>query len=385
MLLVFSGCTDDGGEQKSTKPFEVNHKGTIRAKELQYLLSISGLTDVPAAQLQYDVDVYALAYPSTYKSEPITASGLLLVPKAAAQVGVISFQRGTMILQSEAPSLQPLSSYNTIVYAALASTGRMTLVPDMIGFGASKEIFHPYYLEEPSANAVVDMIQAAKKFAEQEQLKLDGKLLLAGYSQGGYITLAAHKAIEAKPLEGLNLQASFPAAGGYDLTHLQSYFTAQRSYSQPFYLAFLAYAFQQYYEKPELLKLIFSEPYASRIPSLMTGTKSPGAINASLTTDMETLFTREFKAGAGSANYEALKTLFERESPIDFVPRIPIHFYHGTADLTVPEENTIETIRRLRENGASDEIITYTPLPGENHSSGILAYIREVLKKAESM
>src|SRR5690606_25925463 len=99
-----------------------------------------------------------------------------------------------------------------------ASAGYATFIPDYLGYGASTQILHPYYNERYSAMAVIDMIKAGKIFCKNEDIPVSDKLFLAGYSEGGYVTLAAQKEIESNPAHNLKITAVAAGAGGYDLT-----------------------------------------------------------------------------------------------------------------------------------------------------------------------
>ena len=128
----------------------------------------------------------------------------------------------------------------TLFYAAMASTGLITVVPDLIGFGSSKEILHPYYVEETSALVVVDGFRAVRELLKQEEISSDGELYLRGYSGGGYVTMGTQKYIEEYDLEYFDLKASFPAAGGYYMKGVRDVFFDQEIYESPNFMAYIA-------------------------------------------------------------------------------------------------------------------------------------------------
>jgi pimeloyl-ACP methyl ester carboxylesterase len=299
---------------------------------------------------------------------------------------MISYQHGTIVRHSDAPSVQPANDFEVVSYAALSSIGFILAVPDMIGFGESNEILHPYYVEEPTADAALDMMRAAKALVNEKQSNFNGKLFLAGYSQGGYATMATHKALEESPLEDFQLVASFPAAGGYDILAMQQYFFSLDSYPHPFYLAYVGRSYQVYYEEPDLLTDFFNEPYASRIPALIDGSKGQDEINSQLTTDMKALVTTGVVTGIETnAEYQYLRAAFAENSLTDWKPTIPMFMYHGDADITIPFENSQITYDQLISNGASPDIVKLITLKGMDHSSGVEEYIEAVINHVQAL
>ena len=386
--ILISACSDKDDpappvEEKSLAEATLTSSRT--AAELQFFIQLSGLNVDPSI-LANDVDVYNVVYKTTYKDDEIEASGLIILPKATAAVPMVSFHHGTIVQQSQAPSVQTTTSAEIISYAALASMGFVTVVPDMIGFGVSKDIFHPYYVEEPTTTAVLDMLDAAVELIEEKEIDFNGKLFLAGYSQGGYTTLATHKALEANPSEDFQLVASFPGAGGYDITSMQDYFFGLDTYKDPYYLAYVGMSYQTYYDDPGLLTTFFNEPYASRIPALFDGINTPAAINGQLTEVISDLVTEDILNDTDSnPAFESLRDKFEENSLVDWKPTTPVFLYHGDADVTVPYQNTEVTYQAFLDNGASTETVHLITLPGRDHNNGVEPYVAEVVRKLQEM
>jgi len=388
LMVIFVSCSEKNDPAPQTEEnnlVEATLIGSRTAAELQILIQLSG-RDIDPTHFQYDVEIYKVIYKTAYKGLEINASGLILLPKTNAPAPMLSFQHGTIIQQSDAPSVQSLGSLDVISYSAMASMGFVTVVPDMIGFGVSKDIFHPYYVAEPTSDAVIHNLLAAKFLAEEKAVTFDNRVFLAGYSQGGYATMAAHKAMEENAVEDFELIASFPAAGGYDIKAMQEYFFGLDTYPQPYYLAYVGRSYQTYYDETDLLSDFFNEPYASKIPSLFDGVKNSGEINAELTNDITMLVSENMLANVETdAQYEYLRNAFEDNSLVDWAPALPIYLYHGDADTTVPFENSQITYEKMLSNGATPDNIKLITLHGANHSSGIEPYIEDVIKKLQEL
>lgn len=388
-LLLNTGCEKEAFASPEGVAAEAE-------KEKEYYLSSELLTSVPKSMLQsvassqgyaiygnqikYGVSVYKVIYNTTYQGKDIKASGLICVPEGiTTPAPILSAQHGTIFTQNEAPTnFTGLSGFELF-----AAAGYVTLIPDYIGFGESKDIFHPYYDQKHSALAVVDMIKAAKAFAEEKDIQVNDKLFLAGYSEGGYVTLAAQKEIETNPAHGLKVTASAAGAGGYDLTAMLAGVASGQAYTYPAYLAYVlqSYIYTNNWNRP--LKEFFREPYASRLPSLFNGRNSGGTINRSLTTDPKKLFAPAFFAGLQEANKEtALKQALRENSFLDWVPQSPTRLYHGTADNIVPFENSKKTYNRFVSGGASQ--IEFVPIKGGTHGSSFVPMLQNMVPWIQS-
>ena len=53
-------------------------------------------------------------------------------------------------------------------------------------------MLHPYMVALPSATSVVDMIRAGKNLCDSLNVLISEDVFLAGYSEGGFVTMAAH-------------------------------------------------------------------------------------------------------------------------------------------------------------------------------------------------
>lgn len=379
-IIAFVGCDNESPEEEKVLVSSSLFL-TRSASELQTIIRASGI-DLPLSELKYDVEIYKITYSTPYKGETITASGLVILPRTDESVGILSFQHGTIAAHSQAPTALPLNSGELVLYAALASPGFITVVPDFVGFGASAALMHPYYVEDVTASSILDNIKAARELASQKKVGFNEKLFLAGYSQGGYATMATHKAIEQNGFAGYNLTASFPAAGGYDIKGVQEYFFSLQTYDEPFFLPYVAYAYQIAFDWTEPLTNFFNEPYASRIPALFDGTKSGSQINAELTTSIPELVNNDLlKTIDTNPKYAYIRDAFTENSLIDFTPTIPIFMYHGSSDVTVPYQNSVTSFQQYLDNGASPSVVKFYTIEGANHFTGFLPYAEDFVPR----
>ncbi|MGI4883814.1 MAG: alpha/beta hydrolase family protein [Janthinobacterium lividum] len=161
---------------------------TAPKAQLQALAVVAGFAAfVP--QLKYDVKFYKFLYKTTYKGQLLQVSGMLGVPQGTpAPPALLSAQHGTMFRQADSPSNFP-ATYTG--FELFASTGFITLIPDFIGLGVSSGVVQPFYDKPTSAGAVVDMVKAVQYYLGQQAVAFSPRLFLVGYSEGGYVTMAA--------------------------------------------------------------------------------------------------------------------------------------------------------------------------------------------------
>jgi len=386
--LMLTSCNDDKVDplpQEEPKTLvDATLVATISAAQIQLVAQLSGL-NIDVSKFIADVDVYKVTYNTEYKGTSVVASGLISFPKSGEPAPVLSYQHGTITRDADAPSNFAINKPEALVTGAFSSSGFVTVIPDYVGFGSTSSILHPYFVEDAIAGSVVDMLQAAIELAEEKNVTLDNKLFLAGYSEGGYATMATHKAIEADGVGDLELVASFPGAGAYDLLDIQEQIFAMETYEHPFYLAYITLAYKNTYDFNDVLTDFFEEPYATRIPGLFDNQKGSGEINSQLTTHMADLIQPELREGLlTQSRYKYLADAFAENSLTDWKPTKRMFMYHGTSDTTVPFANSQRTYDALIANGASTDVLSFTSIPGD-HTTAVTPYVADLLLKLWSL
>ena len=333
--------------------------------------------------LEYDISVYTITYNTLYNGEQIKASGLVAFPDTDKGMPILNFNHGTTSLHSDAPT-EDLFQYS--FFSNAASAGYIFVIPDYLGFGVSDNIVHPYYRSEITGQTVVDMIRATKELAREEGYNFNGDVFLSGYSEGGFATMSAHYNLENNNYSGINLVASAPAAGGYDIIGMLDYFLSKETYHVPYYIAYVAMGYKTSYDWDLPLSAMFNEPYASIIPDYFNGKYSGYEINSVLTDDLSLLLTSNFRNNIYSdSDLKVIVDAFEENSLDNWVPKTKMLMYHGTSDITVPYQNSVDTYNNFISNGASQSVIEFIPLNGKTHSSGSLPYIIDLFDKFNSL
>jgi pimeloyl-ACP methyl ester carboxylesterase len=383
LLLLILGltvsCQDEATSNKPTVDVKTYFVSATPIQEisLQTLQTLTAAIDRDELHnmLQYGVTTYRLIYKTTFNNNPINASGLILLPKNIQHASpIISIQHGTTFVKSDAPS----ASIGYTGMELFASAGYIALMPDYIGYGESAEIFHPYYDQEHSARAVIDMINASKEYLVKQKIAFNDKLFLAGYSEGGYVTLAAAKSIETNPEHELQVTAVAAGAGGYDLKEMLKGITTQDYYSYPSYLAFVLISYNNTYGWNKPLAYFFQQPYAEALNTYMNGKYDGGFINSKLTTSVKKLFNEQFFERLQTTEGEAeLKVALANNSVSGWKTNIPMRLFHGTKDEIIPYHNSEITVKNFTSAGSND--VTLKLIPGGTHGSSFIPMLEEII------
>ena len=371
IIILVTGCRKDNTDNAtpSTNDYFVSATslGRFSKTALQTLAVNAGYSNF-APIASFDVDFYKLIYKTTFKGNKIQVSGLIGIPKnGPAAPSLISAQHGTMFRFIDAPSNFPNSFSG---YELTASAGYITLIPDFIGYGISQQIPHPYYDQQSSGLTVVDMIKAAKYYLQQQKVTTSSSLFIIGYSEGGYVTMAAQKEIETNASHGLTLTAAAEGAGGYDLNGMLTGIATASTYSAPSFLSLLLRSYDSTYNWKRPYSDFYREPYATKLSALLDGTKDRSAIDAALTTSTAALFNPSFYANfSDPAKETVMKQQLTANSFLTWTPKSATRLYQGTADEAVFYETSVSTFNRFKTAGATN--VEFLPIPGGTHSTSI--------------
>jgi pimeloyl-ACP methyl ester carboxylesterase len=321
-----------------------------------------------------DVTVYKIVYKTTVNSQEINASGLVCVPATQGEYPVLSFQNGTNTVNADAPSESP-ADYSYQMIELLASLGYIVVIADYPGFGASYSIPHPYLVKEPTVRSLVDMLYAVKELAssELEGTTLTNDYYLLGYSQGGWATLALHKALELDYSDDFNLAGSACGAGPYDIYALLQGMIGEENYPMPVYLGYIVSAYESYSQITNSVGEIFNEPYATRVSSLYNGLLNSSQINDSLTTSITDLITSDFLAGfASSQKYASVREALNNNSITGWHSYKPLLLLHGANDTHVNPSSTENIYSAMTGAGTSEDICKKVIIPDADHGGGVI-------------
>lgn len=373
LLMAPTGCQTSGVVAPTTPAPARTLIGSSLISEVS-AAQLRGRYTGPSAVFQffvrYGIRAYRLDYTTTNTDgTKIKASGAIIIPvDAPTAAPLLSMQHGTIQSDSDAPSNFGSGSEAYTFGSLFASQGYIIAAPDYIGYGASKDLPHTYEQRNGLATASLDMLRATREFLSDKNISWDKRLFVAGYSEGGYATMALQKKIEEETGSEFNLVASSCGAGAYDKPAFMRQIVNERTsgiaYINRLYVWVLL-TYDRIYGLNRPMTYYFKEPYASQVAA--------AGKNVDISVSLNTTFTDQFKKSVNDGSDADFLRAVQDNDIHDWKPRTPTRLYHGDADDTVFYLNSQNAYDAMQKRGAANvELVT---LKGANHATGILGFI----------
>ena len=186
----------------------------------QQLLAIAG---TPKCGVDFHLINYATVGGA---GESTSATGALMAPTGAGCGGarpIVEYAHGTATTSGyniADPTATTNEAYteSVLIAAMFAAQGYIVVAPNYVGYDQSDVAtlkYHPYLNRTQNARDMIDALTAARSALAAGLPSGDtdgGKLFLTGYSEGGYVAMAAHRAMQAA---GMKVTAAAPMSGPY--------------------------------------------------------------------------------------------------------------------------------------------------------------------------
>lgn len=317
-------------------------------------------------------------------NEATNATGGIMVPTGTdpACTGarpVLLYSHGTTV-EKGFNMASPANSEAGLVAAMYAAQGWIVVTSNYAGYDASRLTYHPYLNAEQQSNDMVDALRAARKAFPNINANDSGKLFLSGYSQGGHVSMATHKAMQTTYASEFKVTASGNMSGPYSLVKtFQTVYAggvnAGATVFTPMILTSWQKAYGNMYTSPSE---VYEAPYATGIETLL-----PGPLTFSQLFTTGKLPTKLFATGALVTGDPALDALFAagvgtpnllkqsyrqavlsnpshpawvaaaKNDLLTWTPARPVAMCMGAQDPTVFATNTAEAAAYFASKGAS--------------------------------
>lgn len=149
--------------------------------------------------------------------EEITSTAAIITPSGSdvscsGARPVVLYAHGT-VFDKNFNMASPSAGEAMLVAASYAAHGYIVVAPNYAGYDSSTLSYHPYLMMNQQAGEMVDAWNAVKSQLPGN-LSSNGKLFVAGYSQGGHVAMATQRALQ---LAGTPVTAAAPMSGPYAL------------------------------------------------------------------------------------------------------------------------------------------------------------------------
>jgi hypothetical protein len=386
-MAILSACNKNDDENTPT-PVPVNdlkivNEYTLSNQEMQayfdalpndpdaydymdFYEELSGLSDTMLQEHTFSKVTYAS---TDNEGNPVTLSGLLIYPSGGvkATTPLISINHGTELEKKFAPSQfvpgqSEISNFAEVIIAwgISALNNWVVIMPDYQGMGDDVDEVHPYCIKDPLAVSTADMVEAAQKtILKTFSPSWKGNTYIMGYSEGGYVTMAALQELEKRKLK---LNGALCMEGPYDLSGaMLDIMLRDSAFPVPYFLPFMLVAYQSLYPASFKYDEMLVSPYNTEIPKYTTGFYSTEKVNSIMPEDkiLKEVFTMAFTDTLSSSGSSAHQLIYNNNSYIGWTPKTETYLWHCVNDDCVPFAN-YEKVKGVW--GALSNV-TYTEYP----------------------
>ncbi len=199
-----------------------NAISTLSTAQLDALAAAADLQELTGTA-RCDVTVAQINYQTigVQPGEMTNASAAILIPSGAGCKGpfpLVAYSRGTQVEKAYALA-DPTNPETIRLMTFFAAQGYAVVATDFLGYALSDYPYHPYAHADSEASVVIDSIRAARRVAPSLGMRLNGKIMLTGYSQGGHSSMATQRAIEQENSGEFGLVAAAHLAGPYYISN----------------------------------------------------------------------------------------------------------------------------------------------------------------------
>lgn len=232
--LLLVGCNDDDNERFVESPSSsasAKFVKTFTANDINSSLGL-GSSATPAAKCGVTIEKVSYDTKGAADEDTNATAALMLPTGDAAECKgdrpVLLYAHGTTTdkgydFAQVGNTKNPAMREANLIAANFAAQGYIVVAPNYAGYDDSKLDYHPYLVAQQQSTDMVDALDSARSIIERKKRandanysKIDdsGKLFIAGYSQGGYVTMATARLLEAQKKA---VTAIAPSSGPYAL------------------------------------------------------------------------------------------------------------------------------------------------------------------------
>jgi hypothetical protein len=372
ILFLFFACSKETINTHKLSALDFGGKAT-KIEFLGEYSKAAAVQMLQLAELGHPVEttcgysLYRIHYKTrTFDNSEVIASGLIAVPNSENIKGLVSWQHGTNATRASSVST-PSPAEGLGLSSLFAGNEYILVAADYIGLGVSSDL-HPYTHVKSTTNSVVDFLKIGEVVLNNLTNNSNHNLYLVGFSQGGSATMGVQRALELNNPTQLQLKASAPIAGPYNLRGISiKYSVGKDVVSSLFYLSYLSNAYSVIYKKP--LSSFVKKPYDALLPTLYDGSKDYDFLVANLPLKVSDLFLADFYTELKNDKTNWFTSALEENETYLWKPKNKVRFYYGLTDEDVSPQESIQAHDYMKKIGGNVEIENVGPF---DHNASLL-------------
>jgi hypothetical protein len=144
------------------------------------------------------------------------SAGVIIPTGCTGPFPLVEYNHGTWTTTGQTMT-DPAMFTAQEVTGQFGAQGYAVVMPDYLGYGAAATLgYHPYLNAQSNADVTMDAVRAVRQCLAGTGT-LSSQLFLTGTSEGGYVTMATHRAMEALGTKEFKVTASVSTSGPYAL------------------------------------------------------------------------------------------------------------------------------------------------------------------------
>jgi Secretory lipase len=333
---------------------------------------------------RYTIELQKVSYLSTgADGRQHAMTGLLILPRAIfagkPAVPILMYQHGTEVYRSFSPSRylahrdRPTDYPEVMVAAAIASTGYAVALVDYEGMGDNADT-QPYVVGTVLAQQVIDLLRASRDIIggtagnSSAPCTWNGQLFLMGYSEGGYVTMAATRELQLNHAAEFTVTASAPLSGPHDLSgSMRDVMLSGSTFKAPYFVPLLLSSYNYVYGgQTALFGPGFSmlPPYNTSLPPLFDGNSQSDTISEAMGMSFspvnlivpKSILNQQFIDQLTLGTSPLVAFLQQNDSYRGWAPTMPMRMIHHRNDELVPYGNSQAAFNAFSTAGAKNHI-----------------------------
>lgn len=310
----------------------------------------------PTSEVRRPLVAHRVVYRTVTRSGKATrASGLVAFPTTGPRrLEPVLWTHGTTPSKAAAPSIGTDDVYQQAGALAFAAAGYAVVAPDYLGLGTGAG--RPVYLDaRTERTASLDLLTAARTFAQQKGRRLERGVNVAGYSQGAHAALVNGRAIQEGQARGSRLAALAPISGAYAFREAELPALVNGEVIPKLgalYLGYLLTAWDRMHGLYGSPREAFRKPYAGFVTGLYDGTHSSMEVYQRMPDSPAKLLTPRWMRQLRKPSGAFLKALNAYDEACrGWVPKVPTRMYYTGGDQEAVPANTLHCANDFARSG----------------------------------